>query len=287
MSLARVASSTSMSSSLASSPLSSLARVLVGSFTFSLKLLKPIPMFFGRSVVSSARVIPLAPLPKPSPFLYPIFSKSFIPIPFVCFSNDPTSFALLFTPLTPPLLELVPANASVFSRLRARAAFSSAARFAFACLRSSSAIFARCAAPATSLYRGKCKKQESYVSRSVASIPTAVSRIYPRYIAYLCPNVDGNKSSSSSSSSSSTRLLSSSSLDDTAPRAPRPTLIVSPPIIVDPFENPAYPNPPPALRPEAVASVASAVESFPRTNPSPPPPTPAVDAARVKPIGAL
>mmetsp|Transcript_5941 Transcript_5941/g.21444 ORF Transcript_5941/g.21444 Transcript_5941/m.21444 type:complete len:254 (-) Transcript_5941:226-987(-) len=253
MSLARVASSTSMSSSLASSPLSSLARVLVGSFTFSLKLLKPIPMFFGRSVVSSARVIPLAPLPKPSPFLYPIFSKSFIPIPFVCFSNDPTSFALLFTPLPPPLLELVPANASVFSRLRARAAFSSAARFAFACLRSSSAIFARCAAPATS----------------------------------LCPNVDGNKSSSSSSSSSSTRLLSSSSLDDTAPRAPRPTLIVSPPIIVDPFENPAYPNPPPALRPEAVASVASAVESFPRTNPSPPPPTPAVDAARVKPIGAL
>mmetsp|Transcript_573 Transcript_573/g.2337 ORF Transcript_573/g.2337 Transcript_573/m.2337 type:complete len:228 (-) Transcript_573:92-775(-) len=166
---ALVMSSTSISSSLASPSSSSRLLDRVGSFTFSLKLLKPIPIFFGLNCVSNAREIPLAPLPKPSPFLYPIFSKSFIPIPFVCFSNEPTSsFARLLRP-PPSLRELVPAKASSLSLFLARAAFSSARRFAAFALRSSSAIFARCAAPATN----------------------------------LCPNVDGNKSSSSSSSSSS------------------------------------------------------------------------------------
>ena len=56
----------------------------------SLKPLKPMPMFLGLIWVSIGAAIPLPSLPRPRPFLYPIFSSSFMPMPLVCFSNSPS-----------------------------------------------------------------------------------------------------------------------------------------------------------------------------------------------------
>ena len=56
----------------------------------SLNPLKPMPMFLGRCMVSIGAAMPLPSLPRPMPFLYPIFSRSFMPMPLVCFSNSPS-----------------------------------------------------------------------------------------------------------------------------------------------------------------------------------------------------
>lgn len=63
----------------------------------------PSPMFFTRALASTGSTIPfLAPLPNPSPAVYPIFCISRIPIPLVCFSKEAKSASFLTAPPARP-----------------------------------------------------------------------------------------------------------------------------------------------------------------------------------------
>mmetsp|Transcript_9413 Transcript_9413/g.38483 ORF Transcript_9413/g.38483 Transcript_9413/m.38483 type:complete len:374 (-) Transcript_9413:229-1350(-) len=120
----------------ASSSSSSSEPSLLLSRPASLKPLKPMPMFLGLIWVSIGAAIPLPSLPRPMPFLYPIFSSSFMPMPLVCFSNSPSfgsgfAFSHGRLPLSPRRLP----------RSRCRSMSSS-----FFLSRASSASLRRCAA---------------------------------------------------------------------------------------------------------------------------------------------
>mmetsp|Transcript_12499 Transcript_12499/g.48712 ORF Transcript_12499/g.48712 Transcript_12499/m.48712 type:complete len:282 (-) Transcript_12499:567-1412(-) len=117
----------------ASSSSSSSEPSLLLSRPASLKPLKPMPMFLGLIWVSIGAAIPLPSLPRPMPFLYPIFSSSFMPMPLVCFSNSPSfgsGFAFSHGRVASPL-----------PRSRCRSMSSS-----FFLSRASSASLRRCAA---------------------------------------------------------------------------------------------------------------------------------------------
>ena len=102
----------------------------------SLKPLKPMPMFLGLIWVSIGAAIPLPSLPRPMPFLYPIFSSSFMPMPLVCFSNSPSfGSGFAFSHGRPPL------SPRRLPRSRCRSMSSS-----FFLSRASSASLRRCAA---------------------------------------------------------------------------------------------------------------------------------------------
>mmetsp|Transcript_8862 Transcript_8862/g.29540 ORF Transcript_8862/g.29540 Transcript_8862/m.29540 type:complete len:208 (-) Transcript_8862:168-791(-) len=197
------------------------------------------PILTGRILVTMGADIPVPSLPKPPPFLYPIFSRSFMPMPLVCFSNSPMGATGLplspasFEP-SPPRRDLVFLFSTSLSATRAR---STAAAAAFAV----SASSLRCAA-------------------------LCITR---------CPNVEGSNSSSSLSESADRgETVAGAKPPPTKPKppplpapaaAPRPKPALAPRPAVAPRPKPAVaPRPSP---PRVFTSSSATASSFPVTCP--------------------